>query len=262
MVIKDYTSLHWTFSSNSSGGTYLKSEKIIGGKKYYFKLSDFSYGRFVSHEAVLEVIASRLGEKLGLPVLKYTGTMAKIVIDNKCYITYVTKSENYCKNGETAVPLLTEFQLNRLNNESPIDFCRRIGLTEYIDYIIIFDYLIANTDRHGRNIELLIDEKTIKPSPIFDNGRCLTSPQGNIIENILKFNYKSEIMANNFVGGIYLEKNLRYVSKSYKLNRLTPEILKSVFYGMTEILGKQHVEFLKQAILYRYNVLLKKGVIS
>ena len=43
-VVKDYRDLVWNFSSNSSGGQYLKSEKIINGKKYYFKISDFRYG--------------------------------------------------------------------------------------------------------------------------------------------------------------------------------------------------------------------------
>ncbi|MEE5994722.1 MAG: hypothetical protein V3G42_16085 [Oscillospiraceae bacterium] len=39
MNIKDYRDLVWSFSNNSSGGQYLKSEKVISGKKYYFKIT-------------------------------------------------------------------------------------------------------------------------------------------------------------------------------------------------------------------------------
>ena len=173
MNIKDYRELVWSFSSNSSGGQYLKSEKVISGKKYYFKISDFRYGIFFSHEAVLEVIASRLGNLLELPVLKYTGNTAKIRINDKEYTTFVSKSLNYCKAGQTAIPLVTDYMTNKINNETPLAYCQRIDLTGFIDNIFIFDYLIMNVDRHGRNIELLYDGNIAIPAPIFDNGKKL-----------------------------------------------------------------------------------------
>ena len=48
----------------------------------------------------------------------------------------------------------------------------------YDDFIdmLIFDALIFNTDRHGGNFGLLVDNKTNKPialAPIFDNGLSL-----------------------------------------------------------------------------------------
>ena len=72
--MKDLTYLKWSYSSSSSGGTYLKSEDGIGSRKIYYKLSDFKYGKFSGCEAAIEVIASRLGEYLGFPVLKYIHT--------------------------------------------------------------------------------------------------------------------------------------------------------------------------------------------
>ena len=78
--MKDYRHLVWSFSSSSSGGQYLKSEAVISGKKYYYKLSDFRYGTFFSHESVLEVIASRLGILLGLPDAEHTDIMGVIAL--------------------------------------------------------------------------------------------------------------------------------------------------------------------------------------
>jgi len=199
MHIKDYRELVWSFSSNSSGGQYLKSEKVISGKKYYFKISDFRYGMFFSHEAVLEVIASQLGNLLGLPVLKYTGDTARIQINGEEYTTFVSKSLNYCKLGQTAIPLVTDYMTNNADNENPLTYCQKIGLTELIDDIFIFDYLIMNVDRHGRNIELLYDGNRAIPAPIFDNGRCLTFDCGNRIENILQWDYTKSGMGNNFI---------------------------------------------------------------
>ena len=259
--MKDYRDMTWNFSSSSSGGQYLKSEKYINDKKYYFKVSDFRYNMFFSHESVLEVIVSRLGNLLGFPVLKYTGDMAKIIVNDKEYTTFVSKSMNYCKSGQTAIPLVTDYQTNKEGKESPLEYCQKTGLTEFMDYIFIFDYLIMNVDRHGRNIEILYDGNKAVPAPIFDNGRCLTFGCGNNIENILKWNYTESGMGNNFVGGIYLENNLKYVSKSYALPRLTDESCKHIFYGLHDVLEKRHISVLKEAIEYRYQELRNKGVI-
>lgn len=259
--IKDYRHLKWCFSSNSSGGQYLKSEAIVNNKKYYYKISDFRYGMFFSHESVLEVIASRLGLLLGFPVLKYTGNMARIVINDKEYVTFVSKSLNYCKSGQTAMPLLTDYQINKFLNESPLEYCKRIGLTEFMDYIFIFDYLIMNTDRHGRNIELLYNGNEIIPAPIFDNGRCLTYECGNNKENIIYWNYTESGQGNNFVGGIYLENNLKYISRTYKLPHMTEESYKHIFYGLHDVLTETHISILREAIEYRYEKLSEKGVI-
>lgn len=46
----------------------------------------------------------------------------------------------------------------------------------YLDYMITFDYLIANTDRHWHNFGFIRNVETLKfvgPAPIFDNGTSL-----------------------------------------------------------------------------------------
>lgn len=101
----------------------------------------------------------------------------------------------------------------------------------------------------------------MQPAPIFDNGRCLTYECGNRLENILKWNYKDGGMGNTFLGGIYLESNLNYVSKPYPLPRLDEASYKHIFYGLSGILERKHIQLLREAIDYRYQVLVKKGVV-
>ena len=261
--MKDLTFLKWSYSSSSSGGTYLKSETGYGSKKVYYKLSDFKQGRFTGCEAVIEVVVSRLGEILGFPVLKYMGDMSVIDIDGTKYTTFVARSYNYVKNGYTAIPLITDFLTNRLSDrESPLEYCRRIGLQEYLDYIFIFDYLIVNIDRHGHNIEILYNnDNDMIPSPIFDNGRSLTYEYGNNVVLMQNWDYKSDIAVNNFVGSIHLESNLKNISKPYKLPRLADNEYKKIFYGLGSAISAEHQQIIRDAVEFRYNKLLNGGII-
>ena len=261
--MKDLTFLKWSYSSSSSGGTYLKSEYGSGSKKIYYKLSDFKQGRFTGCETAIEVIVSRLGTYLGFPVLKYMGDLSDIIIDGRKYTTYVARSYNYVKSGYTAIPLITDYLTNRISKtESTLDYCRRIGLWEYLDYVFIFDYLIMNVDRHGHNIELLYDnDNNINPSPIFDNGCALTYEYGNNLTLIKNWDYKSDNAVNNFVGSIHLESNLKNVSKQYKLPRLNDEVYRKMFYGLNDVISKEHQQIIKTALDYRYEKMLNGGII-
>lgn len=261
--MKDLTFLKWSYSSSSSGGTYLKSEYGSGSNKVYFKLPDFKQGRFTGCETVIEVIASRLGTFLGFPVLKYMGDTSVIDIDGQRYNTFVARSRNYVKSGYTAIPLITDYLTNRLSKtESALDYCRRIGLQEYLDYVFIFDYLIINVDRHGHNIELLYDnDNNFIPSPIFDNGRALTYEYGNNLTLMQNWDYKIDNAVNNFVGSIHPESNLKNVSRQYKLPRLTDEAYKKIFYGLGDVISKEHRQIIRTALDYRYEKLLNGGII-
>ena len=261
--MKDLTFLKWSYNSSSSGGNFLKSEYGTGSQKIFYKLSDFKHGRFTGCETAIEVIVSRLGTYLRFPVLKYMGDLSTIDIEGNRYVTFVARSHNYVKSGYTTIPLVTDYLTNRLSNtESPLQYCRRIGLQEYLDYIFIFDYLIMNVDRHGHNIELLYDNNNnFIPSPIFDNGCALTHEYGNNMTLIQNWDYKSDITVNNFVGSIQLEKNLKNVSKQYKLPRLNDEAYRKMFYGLSDVLSKEHQQIIRTALEYRYEKMLNGGII-
>jgi hypothetical protein len=253
----DYTRLQWLYGQSTSDGQYLKTQD----NKYYYKLSDYCYGSFTSHESMLEVVASRVGSELGLPVLKYSGAMASINLDGKIREAYIARSLNYCTEGKSSMPLNTYYFTNRHSNESPYQFCVRIGLKEYIENIIIFDYLIMGVDRHGRNIELLCSSKGVEPAPIFDNGRCLTYACGNRIENILNYDYTVPGQGNNFIGGIDLERNLKLITHPHALKPLTDTSRSHIFYGLNKHYDSRHLNIIWTALCYRYKNLKDKGVI-
>lgn len=50
------------------------------------------------------------------------------------------------------------------------------GMKEFIDYMLVFDYLMANTDRHFGNFGAIQNVETLEwigPAPIFDSGTSL-----------------------------------------------------------------------------------------
>jgi len=69
-------------------------------------------------------------------------------------------------------------------------------------------------------------------------------------------------MGNTFVGGIYLEQNLNYISKSYRLPVLSETAYQHIFYGLGNVLKNQHITILKEAIQYRYNKLKDRGILT
>lgn len=62
-----------------------------------------------------------------------------------------------------------------------IDVCEEHGLSRsemqrYMDYLILSDFVISNTDEHLRNFGVLRDPKTMEllgPAPIFDSGNSM-----------------------------------------------------------------------------------------
>ena len=66
----DLTYLSWSVYRNSSGtaGSFLKAYSELGGKKTYYKLSNFDKARgVIGHECVNELIVDRLLTILGIP---------------------------------------------------------------------------------------------------------------------------------------------------------------------------------------------------
>lgn len=71
---QDMTHLSWSKIRNSSGtaGSFLKAYSILGGRKTYYKLSNYDKARgVIGHECVNEIIVDRLLDILGIPHLHY-----------------------------------------------------------------------------------------------------------------------------------------------------------------------------------------------
>lgn len=210
--LQDLTYLSWARARQSSGtaGSFLKSYDDAGEKKLYYKLSDYRAGDgIVGHECVNEIVVDRLLEILGIPHLHYQLIHAKVLVDGTEYITWLNASEDFKAPGESKLALDTYYELERLEGESPLDFCLRMSWGERIWEMLLVDYLILNRDRHGANLEVLRNPRgrTLRLAPLFDHGlsllfRCRSE------EDFVDFDVMADLPVQSFVGSASAERNL------------------------------------------------------
>ena len=175
---QDMTYLSWSKIRYSSGTvvSFLKAYSTLGGKKMYYKLSNYDkVAGVVGHECVNEIIVDRLLDILGIPHLNYELIHADVMLDGKVQEVYLCASEDFKERGESKLALDVYWEAEHGAHESPLDFCIRNGWEEYIDQMLVVDYLILNRDRHGANIEVLRNsrKKIIRLAPLFDHGLSL-----------------------------------------------------------------------------------------
>ena len=95
---QDLTYLSWSVYRNSSGtaGSFLKAYSELGGKKTYYKLSNFDKARgVIGHECVNELIVDRLLTILGIPHLSYQLIHADVSVDGRTHEVYLCASEDF-----------------------------------------------------------------------------------------------------------------------------------------------------------------------
>ena len=222
---QDLTYLSWSVYRNSSGtaGSFLKSYSELGGKKVYYKLSNFDKVQgVIGHECVNELIVDRLLTILGIPHLPYQLIHADIMLEGEIHEVYLCASEDFKEKGESKIALDAYKEREAENKESALDFCVRMGWENYIYQMIVVDYLILNRDRHGANIEVLRNsrKKTLHLAPLFDHGlsllcRCMNDSQ------VDAFDVMEDKLCNNFIGSRSTWENLKLIPKD-KIPALNP----------------------------------------
>lgn len=223
---QDLTYLTWSKIHNSSGtaGSFLKAYSELGGRKIYYKLSNYDGVRgVIGHESVNELIVDRLLTILGVEHLHYQLIYADILVDGKVQESYVCASENFRESGEDKQAIDVCYESERLDGESPLDFCLRMGWGDYIWRMLVVDFLILNRDRHGANIEVLRNKKkkTVRLAPLFDHGlsllcRCETE------DAIDQFDVMADQQVQCFAGSRSAQENLKLIpaDRMPKLNPL------------------------------------------
>lgn len=257
--VQDLTYLTWSKIRNSSGtaGSFLKAYSELGGEKTYYKLSDYdSFHGIIGHECVNEIIVDRLLELLGIEHLRYQLIHAKVDIDGQLQDTYLCASQDFKKPGESKIALESYYQIERLEGESPLEFCIRQGWEEYIYEMLVVDFLILNRDRHGANIEVLRNskEKVIRLAPLFDHGlsficRCHDM---NMVEAI---DVMEDKLVQCFVGGRSAANNLKLIPKDKlpKIRVLKEEDREYLFSGIEEIMPVNWCDKVWEMIWKRWN---------
>lgn len=158
---------------NTSDGWLKKKWKIVNGKRCLIKAGSNPF----LQEPLNEALAAKLHGRLG----------------GQNYVDYSLLWENGIPYSicEDFVNTDTEFvsaaSINRSMKKSSqnsayehfMQACGRLGIPgmkEFLDYMLVFDYLMANTDRHFGNFGAIRNVRTLEwigPAPVFDNGTSL-----------------------------------------------------------------------------------------
>lgn len=225
--LQDMRHLVWSKIRHSSGtaGSFLKAYSELGGRKTYYKLSNYDNLKgVVGHECVNELIADRLLTLLGIEHLHYQLIHASILVNETPIETWLCASEDFKARGETKIALDAFYEAEHTVGEAPLEFCLRMGWGDYLWKMLVVDYLLLNRDRHGANIEVLRNsrKKTLRLAPLFDHGlsllcTCLTE------DAIRQFDVMQDRPIQSFVGSRSAEENLKLIPREQlpQLNQLT-----------------------------------------
>lgn len=222
---QDLTWLSWSKIRNSSGtaGSFLKAYSELGGRKTYYKLSDYDNIKgVIGHECVNELVVDRLLTLLGIEHLHYQLIHAEVLINGRTEDVYLCASEDFKEKGEDKTALDDYFEAECEPGESRLDFCIRQGWEEHIYQMLVVDFLILNRDRHGGNIEVLRNKKnkTIHLAPLFDHGLSLLCTC-KTEEAIDGFGVMEDRQIQSYIGSRSARDNLDLIPHD-KLPMLTP----------------------------------------
>ena len=262
--LQDLSHLTWSLSRRSSGtaGSFLKSYDDAEQGRRYYKLSNFdAYRGITGHECVNELIVDRLLTQLGFPHLHYVLIHGLIEIDGHRTETWLCRSDDFKNPGEGKLAMDVFYQLEREENESPLEFCRRMGWEEYIDQMLLTDYLILNRDRHGANMEILRNrvQKTVRPAPLFDHGLSLLC-SCRTTESIQKFDVMEDRMVQSFIGSSSTRDNLQLLTASFRrrvtdLTRQSDIDRHELLDGLDSVLSLEHLDRIWEMIERRWQSL-------
>jgi hypothetical protein len=195
----------------SSNGHLIKMWKIVTGKRILYKAGSGD----IQQEPYNEYIASVLADKLNIrhvPYRLYTigGNVysgCECMADGRT--EFIDAFKVFLHNTEEKTSAYHDF----------LKICKKQGLDtagEEVDRMIVFDYLIRNTDRNMGNYGIIRDSETLqwlRVAPLFDHGTSLWSDTQNI-DNI---NNERKSSCRSFEGTN--EKNIALVKHTAWFNR-------------------------------------------
>lgn len=187
---------------------------------------------------------------------EYRIIYARVMIDGKELETWISASDNFRRNNEEKLAYDMFYDLQKRNNESPLEFAVRNGWEIYIYQMICVDYLIANRDRHGSNLEVLrsIEDESIRLAPLFDQGVSLLFSTYGDEEALDKTDVMQDFLANNYIGSRSLEYNLSLIpdNADLRINVLKQEDKKYILEGIERILTQKHIEKIWEMVWKRW----------
>lgn len=259
LELQDMRNMDWAVRKMSPGtpGCFLKAYEETDGRRVYYKLSNYdSYRGVFGHECINELIVSRLMDVLKIPHVSYQLIHALVKIDEKETETWISASDNFRKESEEKLAYDVYYDLKKEKNESPLEFAVRNGWGLYIYQMFCIDYIVANRDRHGGNLEVLRDTKKdeTRIAPLFDQGVSLLFSTYGDEKLIEKVDVMQDFPVNNYIGAKSLEYNLSLIPKGtdLRINRLKQSDREYILQNVEEILSQKHVDKIWEMIWKRW----------
>lgn len=253
---QDLTALVWSERVNSSGtaGTYLKARTGTGERAIYYKLPRYNGFEFDGHECVNELVAARLMRLLEINHLEYRLIHARILVDGQEREVWLNSSKNFRKAKERKLSLSAYVSLFGDRGASPYEVCCAHGWEEQVKQMMLVDYLIANRDRHGSNIEVILSpDGSARLAPIFDNGLSFVAPFAGQRDAIEAFDPLRRIATTNYIGSRFLEDNLRDVAPVKLSRELRADDRAWLFSGLKNAVPEYLIEKMWQIIWERWS---------
>lgn len=187
---------------NTSDGWLKKKWKIVDGKRCLIKSGSNPFHQEPLNEVLATSLHSRLNHNAYVPYsLIWEGDIPYSVCEN--FITPKTE-------------LVSAYSIYRSQKkrshhsvyEHFILCCEHLGILgmkEFLNYLLVFDYIIANTDRHFGNFGAIRNVETLKwigAAPVFDSGTSLwhdkvakvIDPEGDVPSNPFKPTHSAQIL--------------------------------------------------------------------
>ena len=256
--LTDMTFLDWSQRKMSPGtpGCFLKAYEEKKNRRIYYKLSNYdSYRGVFGHECINELIVSRVMNILKIPHLQYRLIHAELCIEKKRIETWICASENFREPDEQKLGFDVLYDLKKNEDESPLEFAVRCGWEQYIYQMFLIDYLVANRDRHGGNLEVLRkSDEEMRMAPLFDQGVSLLFSTYGDEKQIEEFDVLRDFPVNNFIGSRSLEYNLSLIPSGYNLKTagLSESDREYIFDGLDMILTRAHAAKIWRMIWERW----------
>ena len=164
--------INFSSPDNTSDGNLKKRWKIIDGKRCLIKGGSNPYRQ----QPLNEVIATQIMRRLHIPCIPYTLIWNKGAPYSIC--------EDFVDENTELVPAWRIIQTKKQPNnvsiyEHFINCAKALGIpdvVEFLDRMIVLDYLILNEDRHLNNFGALRNAETLEwlgMAPIYDSGSSL-----------------------------------------------------------------------------------------
>ena len=156
---------------NTSEGMLMKRWKIIGGRRCLIKAGEPPYRQEAYNEKAAFILASHMG----IPHVRYDVAMYDGMICSICEgfvderTEFVSAHQIFrSKVHDPGIPMYDHF----------VSCCSALGMdaVPFLDRMIVFDYLIGNTDRHMNNFGAVRDAETLEWlgfAPLFDSGTSM-----------------------------------------------------------------------------------------